>query len=173
MVCSVRASVKSSARRICIEEEDVVVLERTLEDVHAGMEIWSEASAKLGQCALTLKDMKRAQMCGSRCASSIPDTVGERRPKKMSQALSASIRRVVGEEKTSEAPYSILLRRIDAQAENSQDEPVDIILNERGRRNRNLNLQCFPYTRCTLSIRFCILLTRKQHTITKPTTHKM
>lgn len=47
----------------------------------------------------------------------------------MSQALSASIRRVVGEEKTSEAPYSILLRRIDAQAENSQDEPVDIILN--------------------------------------------
>ena len=47
----------------------------------------------------------------------------------MSQALSASIRRVVGEEKTSEAPYSILLCRIDAQAENSQDEPVDIILN--------------------------------------------
>ena len=46
----------------------------------------------------------------------------------MSAALSASIRRVVGEEKSSEAPYSILLRRIDAQSDNPEDQPVDIIL---------------------------------------------
>jgi hypothetical protein len=42
--------------------------------------------------------------------------------------LAASIRRVVGEEKFSAPPYSVLLRRIDAQASNPPDQPVDIIL---------------------------------------------
>ena len=46
----------------------------------------------------------------------------------MAEALAASIRRVVGEEKTSEAPYSILLRRIDAQSNNPEDTPIDILL---------------------------------------------
>ena len=48
----------------------------------------------------------------------------------MSQAesLAASLRRVVGEEKTSQPPYSILLRRIDAQSTNPPDQPVDIVL---------------------------------------------
>jgi hypothetical protein len=48
------------------------VLEKTLEDVHAGQEIWSELCTKLGQCALSLGDMKKAQICGSWCASAIP-----------------------------------------------------------------------------------------------------
>jgi Ran GTPase-activating protein (RanGAP) involved in mRNA processing and transport len=46
----------------------------------------------------------------------------------MAEALSACISRIVGEEKTVAPPYSVLLRRIDAQATNSPDEPVDIIL---------------------------------------------
>ena len=46
--------------------------EQTLEDVQANQEIWSECCAKLGQAALALSDLKKAQMCGSKCASGLP-----------------------------------------------------------------------------------------------------
>ena len=46
-------------------------LEKTLEDVQANQEIWSECCAKLGQAALALSDLKKAQLCGSLCASGL------------------------------------------------------------------------------------------------------
>jgi hypothetical protein len=46
-------------------------LEKTLEDVQANQAIWSECCAKLGQAALALSDLKKAQLCGSLCASGL------------------------------------------------------------------------------------------------------
>ena len=49
-----------------VSNENVIPVERTLEDVHAGMEIWSECWAKLAQCALHLGNAKAAQVSGSK-----------------------------------------------------------------------------------------------------------
>ena len=52
--------------------------ERTLEDVHEGMEVWCELCSKVGQSALRAKDFKKAQVCGFMCASSVPEEGRER-----------------------------------------------------------------------------------------------
>ena len=47
----------------------------------------------------------------------------------MAAVLAASLRRVVGEEKVSEAPYCVLLRRLEAQAATcAASDPCDVVL---------------------------------------------
>jgi len=49
----------------------IVFLRPTVCFPQANQEIWSECCAKLGQAALALSDLKKAQLCGSLCASGL------------------------------------------------------------------------------------------------------
>ena len=61
------------------ENTEAVLVEKTLEDVHAGMEIWTELWAKLAQCAIEVGNTKAAQVCGSKAAEAIPSSIDDQR----------------------------------------------------------------------------------------------
>ncbi len=75
------ASAAVSAPSLVVEGggETGRVVERTLEDVHAGMEIWSECWAKLAQCALGVGNARAAQVCGSKASEAIPSAITDQR----------------------------------------------------------------------------------------------
>ena len=55
------------------------VIEKTLEDVEEGHELWVELWSKLAQCAVDLGKYREAQICANCSASALPDNAKERR----------------------------------------------------------------------------------------------